>query len=239
MGGSSENEMRSIYVTRTRRYPTIDIPDVFSKKQEVSLFGWCKRPMRHNTQLLARWNWSMTDKVWRGGISSTIDWPDMVVDWISTIYHWLTGFIYSQLEASQGDCVSAEIDAWAFAGRWESVVCMKPWTLQAYKTTNPTNKKSGGSGCFSLKVKVSLNPNIRTTSFRLVWRGICRVSTWGLSTSEVDLLKGQGVAPPSQHPGFFRCSLWPCEGFWRQASHGHCMLQDVANDTTVGDCCSL
>lgn len=137
----------------------------------------------------------------------------MVVDWISTIYHWLTGWIhviYSQLidmfflnqphptiqrpEASQGDCVSAEIDAWAFAGRWESVVCMKAWTLQAYKTANPTIKKSGGSCCFSLKV-----------------RHFVFLATWGLSTSEVDLLKGQGVAPP-EIPGFFQRFTFHAKG---------------------------
>lgn len=88
-----------------------------------------------------------------------VDWIWLLTGYlhISTIYHWFTGFIYSQLidmflfhqphptiqrpKASQGDCVSAEIDAWAFAGRWESVVCMKPWTLQAYKTAKSIQEK--------------------------------------------------------------------------------------------------
>lgn len=168
----------------------------------------------------------LRDKVWRGKISSKNwltgygCWLDIyhlpLVDWMDSYHIQPTDrYVFfhqphptiQRPEASQGDCVSAEIDAWAFAGRWESVVCMKAWTLQAYKTPKSIqiqpSKSQTDHVVFLWKWGVSLNP---TTSFRLVWRRhFAFLATWGLSTSEVDLLKGQGVAPP-EIPGFFRGS---------------------------------
>ena len=125
-----------------------------------------------------------------GGISSTIGWPEYdcwldiyhlpLVDWMDSCHIQPTDryvFCINHIQPFKDPRLRREIASVPRSTlerllEGESLWCV--WKLghcRHIRQPDPTIKKSGGSCCFSLKVRVSLDP---TTSFRLLWQGILR-----------------------------------------------------------------